>query len=61
MKGNQSVFGEVGEGNLRWDEIIAACDEAGALHAFVEQDTCDGDPVDSMAVSYRNLSAKGFF
>ena len=60
MKGNNSVFGEVMEGNLAWDDIIAACDEAGALCAMVEQDTCDGDPVDSMAVSYRNLQKKGF-
>ena len=60
MKGNTSVFGEIMEGNLDWDEIIAACDEAGALCAMVEQDVCDGDPVDSMAVSYRNLQTKGF-
>ena len=61
MKGNTSVFGEVMEGNLDWDAIISASDEAGALAAMVEQDTCDGDPVESMAVSYRNLKTKGFF
>ena len=61
MKGNTSVFGEVMEGKLNWPKIIEASDEAGILYAMVEQDTCDGDPVDSMAVSYRNLSRAGFY
>ena len=51
---------EVMEGNLDFDSIIAASDEAGSMAAFVEQDTCDKDPIESLAISYRNLKTKGF-
>lgn len=51
---------EVGEGNLDWDDIIAACDEAGAEWALVEQDTCNRDPFESMKMSYDYLVKKGF-
>ena len=49
------LFAEVGEGNLDWPEIIAACNEIGVKNAVVEQDICNGDPFDSLAVSYRNM------
>ncbi len=48
---------EVGEGNLPWADIIAACREACADWYVVEQDTCPGDPFDSASVSLRNLRA----
>jgi len=51
---------EVGEGNLDWDDIIAACDEAGVKWALVEQDTCKRDPFESMKISYDYLVQKGF-
>jgi sugar phosphate isomerase/epimerase len=51
---------EVGEGNLNWDEIIKACDEAGSLYALVEQDICNRDPFESMKMSYDYLNTKGF-
>lgn len=51
---------EVGEGNLEWDEIIAACDEAGAKWALVEQDICQTDPFDCLKTSYDYLQTKGF-
>lgn len=57
---NEAKFGEVGEGNLDWNEIIAACDEAGVLAAAVEQDICPADPVDSLEISYKNLTKLGF-
>ena len=59
---------EVGEGNLDWDEIIAACEAAGTRWAFVEQD-CDwmpdsnfenGNPFASLKSSYEFLKTKGF-
>ncbi len=53
-------FAEVGNGNLDWDDIIAACDDAGVEYALVEQDTCDADPFDSLKISYDYLSKKGF-
>jgi sugar phosphate isomerase/epimerase len=58
--GNAPVMAEILEGNLDWDDIIKACDEAGSLWALVEQDICPGNPFDSMALSYNNLKKKGF-
>ena len=53
-------FAEIGEGNLNWPAIIAACDESGVDHALVEQDQCYGrDPFESLAISYRNMKTMG--
>jgi len=52
----QPVMAEVGEGNLDWAEILSACSEAGTKWLVVEQDECRRDPMDSLAISYRNLS-----
>lgn len=49
------AFGEVGEGNLNWPEIIDACHEVGVESVVVEQDVCPGNPFDSLAVSFRNM------
>lgn len=57
---NTVEMAEVMEGNLNWDKIIAACEEAGCLAAMVEQDICKGDPFDSLKISYNNLKTKGF-
>ena len=53
---------EIGEGNLDWDEIIAACKAAGTRWAFVEQDSnwMQDDPFKSLEVSYEFLKTKGF-
>ena len=59
---------EVGEGNLDWDDIIAACEEAGTRWALVEQDTNwvpdnrfeNGNPFKSLRKSYEFLTTKGF-
>lgn len=58
--GKAQQMTEVMEGNLDWDSIIAASEEAGARWAVVEQDVCPGDPFDSLKISYRNLLSKGF-
>ena len=53
-------FAEIGEGNLNWPDILAACDEGGVEYALIEQDNCYGrDPFESLAISYRNLKAMG--
>ena len=52
--GQQEMF-EVGEGNLNWVDILAACNDAGAEWYVVEQDTSPGDPFESIAISLRNL------
>ena len=49
------TFAEIGEGNLNWPAIFEACDEAGAEWYIVEQDTCEGDPFDSLRISLENL------
>ena len=50
---------EVGEGNLNWPAVLRACADAGVEWYVVEQDTCPGDPFDSLATSLRNLRAMG--
>ena len=57
---NTTEMAEVGEGNLDWDGIIAACEEAGTKWALVEQDVCRNDPFASMKMSYEYLCGKGF-
>ena len=45
-------FAEIGHGNLDWKSIIAACDAAGVRWFAVEQDSCPGDPFDSVRLSF---------
>ena len=59
MQGRQQIMAEVGEGNLDWPEILAACQEAGAEWYIVEQDTCQRDPFESLAISFHNLKKMG--
>jgi sugar phosphate isomerase/epimerase len=54
---NNPTVCEVGEGNLDMAGIVRAGEEAGCEWFIVEQDVCPGDPLDSLAVSFRNLSA----
>lgn len=53
---------EVGNGNLNWDEIIAACEAAEVRWAVVEQDSnhVDGDAFKALKFSYDYLTGKGF-
>jgi sugar phosphate isomerase/epimerase len=50
---------EVGEGNLNFFGIIAACREAGVRWHVVEQDICQRDPLESIAISLNNLHEMG--
>lgn len=50
---------EVGEGNLNWPAILAACANGGVEWYAVEQDICQRDPFESLAISYRNLVKMG--
>jgi sugar phosphate isomerase/epimerase len=54
-KGNP-VDAEVGEGNLNWREILIACRDAGTRWLIVEQDAPRRDPLESVAISYANLT-----
>lgn len=56
----QRCYAEIGEGNLNWAAINAACDRAGIDYCIVEQDDCyDRDPFDSLAISYKNMKEMG--
>ena len=57
-KGNP-IMAEVGEGNLNWPRIITACKKSGVEWYIVEQDTCERDPFESLAISLKNLKAWG--
>lgn len=46
-------FAEIGYGNLAWPRIVAAADAAGCQWYCVEQDTCPGNPLDSLDKSFR--------
>ena len=53
------AFAEIGYGNLDWYSIIGAAEDAGCEWYIVEQDTCQRDPLESLAISLRNLRQMG--
>ena len=53
---NNVTMCEIGTGNLDFSRIVAAAEKSGCQWFIVEQDTCPGDPVDSLARSYRHLT-----
>ena len=57
---SEQVMAEIGQGNLNWDGIIAACRDIGVKWYLVEQDDCRGrDPFESLKISYDFLTSKG--
>jgi len=48
-------FTEVGEGTLDWPAILRLAAEDHIPYMFVEQDQTDRPPLESLAISYRNL------
>ena len=54
---NERNFAEIGTGNLNLDACFEACQDIGVGYIVIEQDTCDIDPRESMAISYKNLCA----
>jgi sugar phosphate isomerase/epimerase len=59
IRDDQQEMAEVGQGNMNWKAILAACVEAGVQWYAVEQDICRGDPFDSLKISYDYLHAMG--
>jgi len=59
IDGREPIMAEVGEGNLNWDRIIQVCDDIGVVWACVEQDVCQRDPFESLAISLKNLKKMG--
>lgn len=60
IQNGKQIISEVGNGNLDWDSITKAAENAGSEWAMVEQDTCPGNPFDSLEISYKFLTNKGF-
>ncbi|RAV23087.1 sugar phosphate isomerase/epimerase family protein [Paenibacillus contaminans] len=52
---NEPCYAEVGSGNMNWPAIFEACRETGMEWYVVEQDTCRGNPFESIATSYEYL------
>ena len=57
--GMQQEFAEVGEGNLDWPGIIAACVANNVEYYIVEQDVCQRDSLESVKISYDNMRGMG--
>lgn len=55
IAGGEQAMAEVGEGNLEWPAIVQACRGAGVQWYVVEQDVCRRPPMESLAISRRNL------
>ena len=49
------TFAEVGEGNINMRGVIKTALKAGVQDFIVEQDKCDGDPLESARISCENL------
>jgi len=58
-KGGQPIMMEIGEGNLNWPRILDAAKKSGVEWYIIEQDTCQRDPFESLAISLRNVEAMG--
>lgn len=54
---NKPAFAEIGTGNLNLDAIYNQCKDSGVKYIVIEQDLCEIDPRESMAISYKNLCA----
>jgi sugar phosphate isomerase/epimerase len=49
----------VGQGDLDWDGIMAACNDSGVEFASIELDSSPGDPLDAVRKSVEFLRSKG--
>ena len=53
-------FAEVGQGNIDWPSVVAACKETGVEYAVVEQDSCyDLEPYGCAQRSYDGMVKYG--
>lgn len=59
MRGREVLMAEVGEGNLNWPAILDACRDADVEWYCIEQDICQRDPFESLAISFRNCKKMG--
>lgn len=59
IKDNKPIMMEVGEGNLNWEAIIKAAQDAGTKWYLVEQDICQRPPIESLKISLENMKKMG--
>jgi sugar phosphate isomerase/epimerase len=59
IRDDKQEMAEIGQGNMNWKAILAACVDAGVEWYAVEQDICRGDPFDSLKISYDYLRSLG--
>jgi sugar phosphate isomerase/epimerase len=52
---NKPVFAEIGHGNLDFKRIVTAAEASGCEWFIIEQDTCAGDPFDSLKMSFEYI------
>ncbi len=52
---NSHTFTEIGSGNLNWKAIVKTAEQSGCKWFIVEQDTCPGNPFDSLKISFDYL------
>jgi sugar phosphate isomerase/epimerase len=52
-------FAEVGEGIVDWNAVLEACEGTGVAAYIVEQDVCKRPPLESAAISLKNLQRMG--
>ena len=57
---DKQLMGEIMEGNLNWDSIFAACEDAGVKWYLVERDDGPTAAFESLEISYNNLKKVGF-
>lgn len=57
--GKEQLMAEIGEGNLNWPRILDAAKQAGVEWYIIEQDICQRDPFESLAISFRNVKTMG--
>lgn len=57
---NAPIMQPIGTGNMNWEKILAAAENAGTEFALVEQDNCNGeDPFECLTKSYKYLTSLG--
>jgi sugar phosphate isomerase/epimerase len=56
-KQNEPTMFEIGYGNLDFKPIIAAAEASGCKWFIIEQDSCPGDPFDSLKMSFDYIKA----
>jgi sugar phosphate isomerase/epimerase len=59
--GGEPHFVEVGQGELKWQEILDACQESGVEFGAIELDICPRQPLESLKMSVDYLRGSGAF